>query len=86
MTQRYAQDNTEVYELWAWYRRMIERFTAPEIPEDWWFYGTFDNGDVVTRQQRVLYRQRPDLQQAFPNPFDTKQDGYYQWFTSRERS
>lgn len=86
MTQRYAQDNTEVYELWAWYRRMIERFTAPEIPEDWWFYGKFDNGDAVTRQQRVLYRQRPDLQQAFPNPFDTKQDGYYQWFTSRERS
>lgn len=86
MTQRYAQDNTEVYELWAWYRRKIERFTAPEIPEDWWFYGKFDNGDAVTRQQRALYRQRLDLQQAFPNPFATENGGYYQWFASRERS
>jgi hypothetical protein len=83
MTQRYAQDNTEVYELWAWYRRMIERYTSAEIPEGWWYYGRYDNGEEITRAQRVQYRQRPDLQKTFPNPFATAQDGYYQWLIRR---
>jgi hypothetical protein len=86
MTQRYAQDNTEVYELWAWYRRMIERFTSPGIPEGWWFYGQFDNGEQITRAQRVQYRRRPDLQQSFPEPFDAVQGGYYNWLHSRDRT
>ena len=85
MTQRYARDNTEVYELWAWYRRMIERFSAPEIPDGWWHYGQFDNGEEITRPQRIQYRQRPDLQQAFPDPFATRQGGYYQWLNNRDR-
>lgn len=84
MTQRYAQDNTEVYELWAWYRRMIERFTENAIPDGWWYYGYYDNGEKIAKAQRVQYRQRPDLQQAFPDPFATGQGGYYQWLASRE--
>ena len=84
MTQRYAQDNTEIYELWAWYRRMIERFTENAIPDGWWYYGCYDNGEKIAKVQRVQYRQRPDLQQAFPDPFATGQGGYYQWLASRE--
>lgn len=84
MTQRYAQDNTEIYELWAWYRRMIERFTENAIPDGWWYYGYYDNGEKIAKVQRVQYRQRPDLQQAFPDPFATGQGGYYQWLASRE--
>ena len=84
MTQRYAQDNTEVYELWAWYRRMIERFTAPEIQDGWWYYGRFDNGEEITKPQRMQYRQRPDLQLAFPDPFTTVQGGYFNWLNNPE--
>ncbi len=86
MTQRYAQNNTEVYEIWAWYRRMIERFTAPEIPDGWWYYGRFDNGAEISKPQRVQYRQRPDLQKSFPDPFATKQGGYFNWLKDQERT
>lgn len=86
MTQRYARDNTEVYEIWAWYRRMIERFTAPEIPAGWWYYGRYDNGVEITRPQRTQYRQRRDLQQAFPDPFATAGGGYYGWLNNPDRA
>ncbi|MEZ5541720.1 MAG: hypothetical protein R3F42_06725 [Pseudomonadota bacterium] len=86
MTQRYAQGNTEVYELWAWYRRMVERFAAPQIPDGWWYYGHYDNGEAITKAQRVQYRLRPDLQQAFPDPFAAAQGGYFGWLHSRERA
>lgn len=41
MTQRYAKDNFEVYELWAWYKREIEKATESldVIPSRYWFYG-----------------------------------------------
>jgi len=86
MTHRYALDNTEVYELWTWYRHMIERFTPAEIPEGWWFYGRYENGEEITRQQRVQYRQRPDLKAAFPDPFATVQGGYYQWLNALQNA
>jgi hypothetical protein len=76
MTQRYAGDNIEVYEIWSWYRRMIERYREAEIPPQWWYFGRFANGALIPKRARELYRTRSDLQRAFPDPFDT---GYYDW-------
>lgn len=68
MTQRYADDNVEVYELWAWYRREVERYTDPRIPNGWWHYGTFKDGTKIPKPAREFYR-NSDLQSKFPNPY-----------------
>lgn len=79
MTQRYAGDNIEIYELWWWYRHEVDAASSADIPKGWWHYGSFDNGVKVPKDARTLYRRRNDLQTAFPAPFVTGQRSYYNW-------
>jgi hypothetical protein len=79
MTRRHAGDNVEVYELWAWYRRMVARHAEADLPPAAWRFGQFDNGEPIPLRARRRYRERPDLQEAFPDPFSTADGGYYQW-------
>ena len=78
MTKRYAGDNFEVFELWAWYKSQVEAETDPNIPAGYWRYGTFDNGVPIPDEARRLYRERVDLRKAFPNPIAVD-DGYFGW-------
>lgn len=79
MTQRYAQDNIEVYELWWWYRQQVLSSSAPEIPKGWWYYGVFDSGETIPKSVRELYRERADLQKAFSDPLRTGHGSFYDW-------
>lgn len=79
MTQRYAGKNVEIYELWRWYRQEVARFSAPEIPKGWWYYGTFDNGVKIPKSARELYRDRKDLRAAFTDPLTTGPGSFYEW-------
>lgn len=80
MTQRYAGDNVEVYEIWTWYRFEVERLTDPSIPNKWWHFGTFDNGEEIPKNLRVLFRNREDLQQAFSAPFAAGPGTLLEWY------
>jgi hypothetical protein len=46
--------------------------------------GSFSNGELISDAHRILYRDRIDLQKAFPNPFDASRFGnsYYHWYQS----
>ena len=79
MTQRYALDNVEVYELVNWYKRELVLQTVPEADQHRWVYGYFSDGTPIPKPARVLYRRRADLVRAFPNPFDASQGGYLAW-------
>jgi hypothetical protein len=79
MTKRYAGRNFPVYEIWAWYKRQVEAATDPAIPERWWAYGTYADGAPIEKRHRVLYRQRGDLQAAFPNPFASGPGSFQEW-------
>jgi hypothetical protein len=79
MTQRYAKDNIEIYELWWWYREQVVSMTNPAIPKGWWYYGSFENGIKIPKKVRELYRQRLDLRQAFPAPLRTGSNSFYEW-------
>jgi hypothetical protein len=85
MTQRYAKDNLEVYEVWSWYRRRINQLKTLGIPDGWWHYATFENGVRISKPVRVIYRQREDLKKAFPNPFSVGSGGgYFGWLKENE--
>jgi hypothetical protein len=81
MTQRYAGDNVEIYELWFWYRHQIASATDERIPKGWWHYGTFDNGRKIPTTVRRLYRDRQDVRDAFAQPFKAE-SGFYDWLVS----
>ena len=53
--------------------------TDAAIPDRWWAYGAYADGTPIEKAHRVLYRQRADLQQAFPDPFAAGEGGYSQW-------
>jgi hypothetical protein len=79
MTKRYAGRNFPVYEIWAWYKRQVTAATDETIPGRWWAYDRFADGAPIEKPQRVLYRQRPDLQAAYPDPFAAGEASYKQW-------
>jgi hypothetical protein len=79
MTQRYARDNVDVYEIWAWYKRQVERYAESNIPLHWWKYGEFSNTRRIRKEHRTLYRQREDLQAEYPAPFDVSERSLYSW-------
>lgn len=82
MTKRYAQDNFPVYELWAWYRDQVALSTGTDIPRGYWAFGFFDDGAAISKEQRVLYRHRKDLQQAFPNPYASGEGTLQSWLAN----
>jgi hypothetical protein len=79
MTKKYAGANFPVYEIWAWYKRQVEAATDAAIPERWWAYGAYSDGAPIEKAHRLLYRQRGDLQAAFPDPFRAGEGSYRQW-------
>jgi hypothetical protein len=79
MTKKYGGRNFPVYEIWSWYKRQVTEATEAAIPERWWAYGAYSDGAAIEKAHRVLYRERPDLQAAFPDPFQATEGGYRQW-------
>ena len=69
MLERYADGRIEVFELMQWYRRRLVVHAPTQLPERWWAFARYANGTPIPREHRRLYRDRPDLQQRYPDPF-----------------
>ncbi len=79
MTERYADNNLLIHEIWSWYRRSVQAATPVDLDPGWWQYGRFDNSDAIPTDARRLYRRRADLREAFPEPFAIGPRSYHQW-------
>ena len=82
MTKKYAGQNFPVYEIWSWYKRLVGAATEPAIPERYWAYEAYEDGAKIAKPERVLYRQRQDLQAAFPNPFASGRGSFQEWLAT----
>ena len=82
MTKKYAGQNFPVYEIWSWYKRLVGAATEPSIPERYWAYEAYADGAKIAKPERVLYRQRQDLQAAFPNPFASGRGSFQEWLAT----
>jgi hypothetical protein len=69
MTRRYARDNHEVYEIWNWYRREIDRNQPEGLPPGWWAHARYEDGHPIPKMHRIAYRSDPALAERFPSPF-----------------
>lgn len=85
MAHRNAPGNESVQTLIKWYENETKSSENAIPRESKWGYGYFDNGVEILPAHRYIYRNRRDLQTAFPNPFEVgRQTGsYYDWLLTQ---
>ncbi len=70
MAGKYAAGNPAVAALIDWYADEARFDDAEPAAKVAWAYGGYRDGEPIPLGHRRLYRARPDLQQAYPDPFD----------------
>ncbi len=83
MTARYGGNTPAVHELWKRYREKLMACGQNILGQQLWTYRNFADGTPITDKMRFLYRDRKDLQTAFPDPF--VRPGYLDWYRMRRR-
>lgn len=86
MTARYAGDNTPVYEIWAWYRLKLAEFEVESLPDRWWAFDVYSNGEKIKKEHRVLYRNREDLRKTFADPYFVNENCFLGWLRRNEKN
>lgn len=84
MLNKYGADNPALRELRNWYLAECDKAGQQQLGKWPGKYGTFDDGTTITRAQRVLYREREDLQKVFSDPFSTQPEYhcYRDWYAA----
>jgi hypothetical protein len=82
MPQKYDLLNSSIESLLKWYQEECAKMGQKEFSKMSCFYDYFDNGELIEKKARLLYRESIELQNKYPNPFDTKnsQDSYYNYY------
>ena len=80
MLKKYAAKDSVLFEFRRWYVAECQRMGQEQLGSLLCRYHSFDNGEPITRMQRILYRSRLDLRQTFPHPFQTADHSYYRWY------
>lgn len=69
VTAKYEKNNPALSHLTNWYKGQISSLGNDPLSQQNWAFGYFEDGTPITRYQRLIYRNRPDLQRKFPSPF-----------------
>lgn len=70
MASKNAPGNASVQALVDWYREQTRFDNEDPASKVRWAYGRYNDGSDIPLAHRRLYRERVDLQQAYPDPFD----------------
>ncbi|MFT4615600.1 MAG: hypothetical protein ACI9NT_002757 [Bacteroidia bacterium] len=69
MLEVYGSDSPVLTKLREWYISECEKNGQSEMGDIGCRYDFFSTGERIERGYRLLYRQREDLQRAYPNPY-----------------
>ncbi|MDA1200929.1 MAG: glycosyl transferase [Planctomycetota bacterium] len=83
MAWKHAADQPVVRSLIDWYAATITELGRDPLAAVPWAFGRFANGEPVPAAARLVYRERLDLQRAFPDPFAA--GGFPEWWESQGR-
>jgi hypothetical protein len=84
MANKNATGNSTVSRLIQWYLDTTLDLSKDPLSSVPWNFGCYTDGTKINKIDRFIYRERLDLQHAFPNPFDcTTSSGYKGWLTSQ---
>jgi hypothetical protein len=70
MTMKHSQGSLAAASLWRWYLEELRAYTKV-LGRRRWSYSEYEDGSPIEGWQRRLYRNRPDLQASYPDPFAT---------------
>ena len=85
MAWKHAADQPTVRALIDWYAATIAGLGRDPLATVPWAFGHFADGTPVPTAARIVYRERVDLQRAFPDPFATDRGGFRRWWESQGR-
>lgn len=77
----YAGKNPALQQLIDYYAKAIEPTLNDPLSSQPWAFSCYSDGTPIEAAARILYRDRPDLQRAYPNPFDAT--GYLHWWQTQ---
>lgn len=83
MASKNAGQQEAVPSLIRWYSTLIEELGKDPLSQVTWAFSSFDDGSLIPKPARLIYRERLDLQRVFPNPFATDGGGYKAWWESQ---
>lgn len=81
MAAKNAGGNDSVGKLIEWYSSQTEHLVMDPLAKEPWAFGFYSDGTPISKAQRVVYRERTDLQKNFPDPFDAS--GYPLWWNKQ---
>lgn len=73
-------------ELVEWYRRETMPTAAEKAAPPHYAFDRFDDGSSIAMEQRLVYRARPDVQRAHPDPFAAGDGSYLAWWRAHARA
>lgn len=84
----YGKESPQLTVLRRWYIAECEREGQSTLGKLPCIYGRYDNGESIQKMHRLLYRDRQDVQRAFPDPFSTKDinRSYLDWYKANVQS
>ncbi|MET1080195.1 MAG: glycosyl transferase [Pseudomonas sp.] len=85
MASKNAGRQGAVHALIRWYSELIEELGKDPLSQVVWAFSHFDDGSTISKPARLIYRERLDLQRAFPDPFAIEGGGYKGWWESQGR-
>ena len=83
MAAKNAKGNPPIRELIKWYDQKTKDLGKDPLARIPWAFGTFTSGEKIRRCQRIVYRERVDLQAAYPDPFESS--GYQAWWNTQAK-
>jgi len=82
MAHRFTDEDSAVQTLTDWYGEQTQTLARDTFSQAPWAYGKYSDGTPIEPHHRVIYRERPDLQNAYPDPFDALNgNGFSAWIT-----
>lgn len=84
MAEKNSRNNAAIMELVNWYEQEISPANSDPLSTVPWAYSTYQDGTVIPRWHRELYRNRIDLQAAFPMPFSSTENTSFRYWISTE--
>ena len=70
MAVKNAATSPPVQRLIGWYEHEIAIADGDPVSQWPWAFGQFSDGTPIAAAHRFLYREHPDLQAAYPDPYD----------------
>ena len=85
MLARYAVGSPDAQKLLTWYEKKEQETKGDPLTSIPWCFGMYSDGARIQKHERIIYRERMDLQRAFPNPFDVANAGFRAWVEGQGR-